>query len=255
MKMNDKRTAFILAAGLGTRLKELTLSKPKALVELNQKPLIEITIDNLISQGFNHFVINIHHFGDEIISYFKKRKYDNIIIEFSDESDLLRDTGGGIKHAAPLLQGGHFLIHNVDIVSNLDLNLFYDTHISDPQSPVATLLVSDRETARYLLFDQENRLVGWINKKTGEVKSPFPEILSQRWEALVERYRPLAFGGMHVVSPGIFPLMEGWGEKFSIIDFYVSIAKDHIVRGYEAPAGTILTDVGKLDQIGYTTKE
>lgn len=249
------RRAFIFAAGLGTRLKPITDTMPKALVPYQGSPLLEQVILKLKREGFSNLVINIHHFAAMIRDFVAERESFGINIEFSDESDLLRDTGGGIKHAAPLLQGGHFLIHNVDIVSNLDLNLFYDRHILDPQSPVATLLVSDRETARYLLFDQENRLVGWINKKTGEVKSPFPEILSQRWEALVERYRPLAFGGMHVVSPGIFPLMEGWGEKFSIIDFYVSIAKDHIVRGYEAPAGTILTDVGKLDQIGYTTKE
>ena len=131
MKTNDKRTAFILAAGLGTRLKELTSDRPKALVELNQKPLLEIVIDNLISQNFNHFVINIHHYGDKILDYFKNKNYDNVTIEISDERDLLLDTGGAILKALPYFKNSKaVLIHNVDIITdeaNKTVTLMNDT--------------------------------------------------------------------------------------------------------------------------------
>ncbi|MBR2298147.1 MAG: NTP transferase domain-containing protein [Bacteroidales bacterium] len=246
------KSAFIFAAGLGTRLKPLTDRMPKALVPYGGTPLLEQTIENLKRQGFDRFVINIHHFAQMIRDFVAQHNSFDTKIEFSDESDLLRDTGGAIKHAAHLLSEGPFLIHNVDIISNLDLNALYNTHLEDRQRPLATLLVSSRETSRYFLFDGDNRLVGWINKSTGQVKSPFEEIAKQSVEQLTEQYRPLAFGGMHVISPEIFPLMAEprWGEKFSVIDFYLWAAKEHLIRGYEAPAGTTLTDVGKLDQIG-----
>ena len=122
MKINNKRTAFILAAGLGSRLKELTSDKPKALVELNGRPLLEIVIENLISQNFNHFVINIHHFGDKIIDYFKTKKYDNINIEISDERELLLDTGGEILKALPYFKDSNaVLLHTIkEITSEIE---------------------------------------------------------------------------------------------------------------------------------------
>ncbi|MBO7320546.1 MAG: NTP transferase domain-containing protein [Bacteroidales bacterium] len=245
------KSAFIFAAGLGTRLKPLTDRMPKALVPYCGTPLLEQTIENLKRQGFDHFVINIHHFAQMIRDFVDQHHSFDTNIEFSDESDLLRDTGGAVKHAAHLLSQGPFLIHNVDIISNLDLDGLYRAHMEDKEKPIATLLVSSRETSRYFLFNDQMRLVGWINKSTGEVKSPFPEIAGQPVEELVKSYRTLAFGGMHVISPDIFPLMEepGWGEKFPIVDFYLASARDHLIRGYEAPAGTVLTDVGKLDQI------
>jgi NDP-sugar pyrophosphorylase family protein len=245
------KSAFIFAAGLGTRLKPLTDRMPKALVPYCGTPLLEQTIENLKRQGFDHFVINIHHFAQMIRDFVAQHHSFDTNIEFSDESDLLRDTGGAVKHAAPLLSQGPFLIHNVDIISNLDLNALYNAHMEDQERPLATLLVSSRETSRYFLFDDRMRLVGWINKSTGEVKSPFPEIAGQPVEKLVREYRPLAFGGMHVISPEIFQLMEEpqRGEKFPIVDFYLAAASEHLIRGYEAPAGTVLTDVGKLDQI------
>jgi NDP-sugar pyrophosphorylase family protein len=245
------KSAFIFAAGLGTRLKPLTDRMPKALVPYCGTPLLEQTIENLKRQGFDHFVINIHHFAQMIRDFVDQHHSFDTNIEFSDESDLLRDTGGAVKHAAHLLSQGPFLIHNVDIISNLDLDRLYRAHMEDEEKPIATLLVSNRETSRYFLFNDRMRLVGWINKSTGEVKSPFPEIAGQPVEELVKRYSTLAFGGMHVISPDIFPLMEepAWGEKFPIVDFYLAAARDHLIRGYEAPAGTVLTDVGKLDQI------
>lgn len=245
------KSAFIFAAGLGTRLKPLTDRMPKALVPYCGTPLLEQTIENLKRQGFDHFVINIHHFAQMIRDFVAQHHSFDTNIEFSDESDLLRDTGGAVKHAAHLLRQGPFLIHNVDIISNLDLDGLYRAHMEDKEKPIATLLVSNRETSRYFLFNDRMRLVGWINKSTSEVKSPYPEIAQQPVEELIKRYRTLAFGGMHVISPDIFPLMEepGWGEKFPIVDFYLAAARDHLIRGYEAPAGTVLTDVGKLDQI------
>ena len=245
------KSAFIFAAGLGTRLKPLTDRMPKALVPYCGTPLLEQTIENLKRQGFDHFVINIHHFAQMIRDFVDQHHSFDTNIEFSDESDLLRDTGGAVKHAAHLLSQGPFLIHNVDIISNLDLDGLYRAHMEDEEKPIATLLVSNRETSRYFLFNDRMRLVGWINKSTSEVKSPYPEIAEQPVEELIKRYRTLAFGGMHVISPDIFPLMEepAWGEKFPIVDFYLAAARDHLIRGYEAPAGTVLTDVGKLDQI------
>ncbi len=245
------KSAFIFAAGLGTRLKPLTDKMPKALVPYCGTPLLEQTIENLKRQGFDHFVINIHHFAQMIRDFVAEHGFFNTNIEFSDESDLLRDTGGAVKHAAHLLSQGPFLIHNVDIISNLDLNALYRAHLEDSGKPLATLLVSSRETSRYFLFNDRMRLVGWINKSTREVKSPYPEIARQSVDELTNGYRTLAFGGMHVISPDIFPLMDGdrWGEKFPIVDFYLAAASEHLIRGYEAPAGTVLTDVGKLDQI------
>ncbi|MBO7248538.1 MAG: NTP transferase domain-containing protein, partial [Bacteroidales bacterium] len=187
------KSAFIFAAGLGTRLKPLTDRMPKALVPYCGTPLLEQTIENLKSQGFDHFVINIHHFAQMIRDFVAEHGFFNTNIEFSDESDLLRDTGGAVKHAAHLLSQGPFLIHNVDIISNLDLNALYNAHMEDQERPLATLLVSSRETSRYFLFNDRMRLVGWINKSTGEVKSPFPEIAGQPVEKLVREYRPLAF--------------------------------------------------------------
>lgn len=246
------KSAFIFAAGLGTRLKPLTDRMPKALVPYRGRPLLEQTIEKLKSEGFDHIVINIHHFAQMIRDYVEEHRSFGTNIEFSDESDLLRDTGGAIKHAAPLLVQGPFLIHNVDIISNLDLGKMYRTHVEDPDRPIATLLVSERETSRYLLFDPQGKLVGWIHRDTGEVKSPHEEIRSHSAEELYRLYTPLAFGGLHVISPEIFPLMEGWGEKFSVIDFYLEAAREHVIKRYIPPIGTTLTDVGKLDQIDFS---
>ena len=165
MKMNEKRTAFILAAGLGTRLKELTSDRPKALVELNQKPLLEIVIDNLISQNFNHFVINIHHYGDKIINYFNTKKYENITIEISDERELLLDTGGAILKALPYFKDSKaVLIHNVDIITDIDFQSVYDNFINSDDA--AWLLTQNRNNKRKIVFDTNDNYVGRMNLET-----------------------------------------------------------------------------------------
>ena len=158
--------ALIFAAGLGTRLKPLTDTMPKALVPVGGKPLLEHVASKLIAAGYDQLVINVHHFADQIRAYVAERGGWGVDVQFSDETDLLRETGGGIRHAAPLLAGDEpFLVHNVDILSNLDLAWFRAQH---REGDLATILVSERETQRYFLFDDEGRLVGWTNIATGE---------------------------------------------------------------------------------------
>ncbi|MCQ2152685.1 MAG: NTP transferase domain-containing protein [Bacteroidales bacterium] len=228
--------AMIFAAGLGTRLKPLTDTMPKALVPVNGEPMLKMVIDRLIAAGYDDIVINIHHFASQIRDYVAANDSFGVRISFSDESDLLRDTGGGIKFAEPLLGTGEpFLVHNVDIDSNLDLGWFREQHRDDA---AATLLVSSRETSRYLLFDDGMRLVGWQNIKTGEIRSPYGNIDP-------DQCTPLAFSGIHYASPSIFPLMQDFPDVFGIIDFYLSICRTHIVRGV-VPDGFKVRDLGKL---------
>ncbi len=242
---------MVFAAGLGTRLKPLTDSIPKALVSYQGRPLLERVLMKLKSSGFTKIVINVHHFPEQIIEFLHSNQDFGMDILFSDEKELLRETGGGVKYAEGVilsqLSGSEydsFLVHNVDIVSDIDLNWFYAQHNSfnGVERPLATLLVSDRETARYFLFDSENRLVGWTNVITGEVRSPYGTIDPNK-------YRKLAFSGMHVISTAIFPLMSDFPEKFSIVDFYLSMADRYIIKGVVQPKGVSIVDVGKLNQI------
>ena len=229
---------LIFAAGLGTRLKPLTDAMPKAMVPVAGKPLIEHLLRKVAAAGFDKAVVNVHHFADQIIDFVSSRDF-GLKIAISDERDALLETGGGIKKAQSLLGTDQpFLAHNVDILSNLDLRQFYQMHRS---RDLATLLVSRRTTSRYLLFDAERRLVGWTNVQTGEVKSPYPNLDVQRCEKL-------AFSGIHTISPAIFPLMEAWQGRFSIIDFYLSVCASQTIRGVEVPHTKIL-DVGKIDAL------
>ena len=160
--MSYDTTAMILAAGLGTRLQALTQNKPKALVELNGKPLMQHCIENLIANGFHHIVINVHHFGEQIIDFIDSHHFD-AEIEVSDERDLLMDTGGGIVKATPFFKDSKaVLVHNVDIISNVNLGEMSQQFLASGDD--AWLLTQDRETNRKLLFDTENQLVGWMNK-------------------------------------------------------------------------------------------
>ena len=152
---------------------------------------------------------------------------------------MLLDTGGGIRKAAHFFSDGEpFLVHNVDILSNLDLTWFRAQH---QHEDLATILVSARETQRYFLFDDEMRLVGWTNIATGEVRSPYAGIDP-------DQCTRLAFSGIHCISPAILPLMRDWPEKFGIVDFYLSICRTHTVRAAVMP-GLELHDVGKLSQL------
>ncbi len=223
---------MILAAGLGTRLKPLTDRMPKALVPVNGRPLLQILAEKLHSIGCNEAVINVHHFADMIEEWCKAHP-TGIDIHFSDERAELLETGGAIRHAQNQLSGGRFLIHNVDILSNADLQTFY----AHGEGRAATLLVSERQTQRYLLFNNEMRLVGWTNEATGQVKSPYPDLD-------VKACKRLAFSGIHQMDPLLFPEMAEWPNRFSVIDFYLSLCDRFPIYGYVQP-GLELLDVGK----------
>lgn len=232
--------AMIFAAGLGSRLKPLTDTTPKALLPIAGKPMLEHVILKLKAAGFDDLVINIHHLGNQIQEFLAARDYFGLNISISDEQDYLLDTGGGIKKAACYLQGDEpFLVHNVDILSNVDLRKLYDTHVQT--QALATLLVSKRNTSRYLLFNREDKLCGWRNHETGEVKSYYPYFDP-------EQHNEYAFGGIHVISPGIFDWMEEWTGKFSIINFYLSICAKTAIQAYPAENLRLL-DIGKPDTL------
>lgn len=227
--------AMIFAAGLGTRLKPLTETMPKALISVGGKPLLQHTIEKLKTAGFNEIIINIHHFGEQIIDFVKSHNYFDIRVEFSDERGKLLDTGGGIKKSSPFFNDNKpFLVHNVDILSNIDLNVLYTFHLSS--NSIATLVCSDRKTSRYLSFDSDNRLRGWSNRKTGEIKSPIPNFDPAQ-------YNDLAFSGIHFLSPSIFNYMQNFTDKFSIIDFYMSICDREKISCYSAQNSKMI-DVG-----------
>ena len=233
--------AMIFAAGLGTRLRPLTDTMPKALVPVCGNPLLFHVITKLKAAGYTELVVNVHHFAGQIREYLATHDF-GLPIHISDETEELLETGGGIAHAKDLLLPTEepFLIHNVDILSNLDIPWFRSQTRPDALS---TLLVSERETSRYLLFDEEMRLMGWTNVKTGEVRSPYPQ------EAL-EGCRKYAFSGIHNISPAIFDAFEkaGFGGRFPIMDFYIQECKNHPIYGV---VGTDLhlIDVGKLDSL------
>ena len=230
--------AMIFAAGLGTRLKPLTDTMPKALVRVGGKPLIEHVVEKLKASGAERIVVNVHHFASQVIDYLQENDNFGVDVRISDESERLLDTGGGIKKARPLfMPDAPILIHNVDILSNVDLDRLYYGH-GDVD---ATLLVSERKTKRYLLFDDEQRLVGWTNLQTGEVRSPYKRLDPARC-------RKWAYSGIQVVAPEMFPLMDTWPSRFSIIDFYLAVCDRIAIRALPV-SGLRLLDVGKQDSL------
>jgi NDP-sugar pyrophosphorylase family protein len=232
--------AMILAAGAGTRLKPMTDKMPKALVPIGGTPMLEHIILKIKAAGFTHLVINIHHFGEQIIDFLASKNNFGLTVDISDERDYLLDTGGGIKQAGRFLEGdAPFLVHNVDIFSNVDLRTMYQRHVHS--NALATLLVNPRPASRQLLFNKEERLCGWRNRETGEIKSPIPDFDPSHCTEY-------AFGGVHVISPEIFRLMERWTGKFSIINFYLSICSVKPVQLY-TEEGIRLMDAGKIETL------
>ncbi len=232
------RQAMVFAAGLGTRLKPLTDTMPKALVRVGGQPLLWHVVLKLKAAGFERIVINVHHFAQQIVDYLDEHDRFGLDIRISDETDRLLDTGGGIKKALPLFDpSSPILIHNVDILSNVSLLPLLDF----PQSPDALLLVSRRQTKRYLLFDDEMILDGWTNIATGEVRSPYPGLDPSGM-------RQLAFSGIHVVWPRVFPLFEQMPDRFGIIDFYLKFCHQCAFIGYEKTELRLM-DVGKADTL------
>jgi mannose-1-phosphate guanylyltransferase len=215
--------AMILAAGLGTRLRPLTDNRPKALVEINGRTLLEVTLSRLRAFGIREVIINVHHFSDMIVDYLKANKNFGMRIEISRE-DVLLDTGGGLKKATWFFLEDSsrleepFILHNVDVISTIDLRRMVQFHTEN--QALATLAVQDRETSRYLLFNEHLQLCG---RRTGP--SPGP---GQRSDQIPEIARPsphlqsLAFSGLHVISPGLLPMLTEEGI-FSIITSYLRL--------------------------------
>jgi len=233
--------AMIFAAGLGTRLKPLTDTMPKALVKVGGKPLIEHVILNLKAAGAEKIVVNVHHFAGQIVDFLTSNNNFGIDIRISDESSMLLETGGGIKRAAPLFSSDKpILIHNVDILSNVDLRKFYESNLDND----ATLLVSGRITKRYLLFDDKMSLKGWTNTSTGEVKMKNGAALFDNGSS----FNKFAFSGIHIFTPRLFPLFADYPDKFGIMDFYLGTGGDVDIKGY-LKNDLQLMDVGKLDTL------
>ncbi|MBQ7222075.1 MAG: NTP transferase domain-containing protein [Bacteroidales bacterium] len=234
---------FILAAGLGTRLKDLTKSNPKALVRIGNETMLEHNVKTLKKYGFDDFVVNVHHFSEKIEGYLAGYGYFGCHIEISEEMPEPLETGGAVKKAAELLGDGLFMVHNVDIFSNLDYTKFAADAARNAleSNCAATVLVSARATERYLVFDENYRLVGWTNVVTGEVKTPYESLD-------LTNCHLLAYSGIQCVSPVVFSLMEGWPDKFSIIDFYLSICKDFTIKAATYPDLKIY-DLGTPEKI------
>ena len=229
--------ALIFAAGLGTRLRPLTNDRPKALVEINGKTLLQITIEKLTHFGFNDIMVNVHHFADLMLETIEQHDGFGANITISDERNELLETGGGLKKAVWFFEDNQpFLVHNVDVVHDLDLKHLYDYHLNN--NALATLAIRKRSTSRYLLFNNNNELRGWQNIKTGEVK------IARRTEGQLWSF---GFSGIHVISPEIFPLLTESG-KFSIINPYLRLAKTRLIQGYNHSDSTWI-DVGKHESL------
>ncbi len=256
---------MILAAGMGTRLKPITDHTPKALVKVGGQPLLDRLILRLREQGYQRFVVNVHHLADQIEQHVKDEDSYGVRVLISDERKELLETGGALKKAAPLFDDDEpILIHNVDILDNVDYNWLRRQHLDDED---AVLLVSRRKTTRYLLFDNAMRLMGWVNIATGELRSPYDWVKNpDEAELDINNYRLtimrgtteivlnlFAFSGIHSFSPRLFPLMERFPDRFPIIDFYLQTCHRTRIYGLNKPDLQLL-DVGKLDSLAEAEK-
>lgn len=224
--------AMLFAAGLGTRLKPWTDEHPKALAMVNGKSLLQRNIEYLQSAGVTEFVVNVHHFADQIVQAVNENQGWGSVVHISDETDQLLDTGGGLVKAAHYFTGDpYFIVMNVDILTDLRLAKMIQHHLD--MNALATLAVTDRMSNRNLLFDEEQSLVGWRQLE------PFSEKIVKSSQFLI----PKAFSGVHVISPSIFDKVRLQG-KFSMIDLYLSLANHFNIVGFDH-TGTRFLDVGK----------
>ena len=232
--------AMIFAAGMGTRLQPFTDNHPKALAQVNGVPLLERTIQYLQSYGINDFVINLHHFGGQILAFLAENDNFGANIEISNESDELLETGGGLLFAKRFLENEKtFLIMNVDILTDLNITNFINIH--ELKGGMVTLAVSDRESTRKLMFNDKMYLKGWKNLITNK-KTVVGGIF---------KLRELAFSGVHCVNSEIFTKITRTG-KFSIMDEYLDLMKEDIIIGYQHTANLI--DVGKPESVAEAEK-
>ena len=229
------KKALIFAAGKGTRLKPFTESHPKALALVNDVPLLERNIKYLQSFGVTEFVINVHHFGEQIVEFLEKNNHFGAKIDISNEKDELLETGGGLLIAQKYLENEeNFLIMNADILTDLNIHelvKFHETHL-----PLATLAVSDRNSSRKLFFNSEMVLKGWMNKNSGETK--MAEFNSD--------FKELAFSGIHCINSSIFDKIKRRG-KFSIMEEYLDLMFDNEILGFQHEARLI--DVGRPESV------
>lgn len=227
--------ALIFAAGKGTRLKPFTDHHPKALAKVNDVPLLERNIRYLQSFGINDFVINVHHFGDQIVDFLKSNDNFNAKIEISDESEELLETGGGLVFAKRFLDHGEdFIIMNADILTEININDLVEYH--KKMKDFATLAVSDRESSRKLLFNDDFVLRGWLNVQTGE----------QRLAEFNKGFKPFAFSGVHCINPVIFDKIKRTG-KFSVMEEYLDLMQTEQIHGFLHDR--ILIDVGRPESV------
>lgn len=216
----NRRTAFILAAGLGTRLKELTSDKPKALVTINNEPLLKVTIESLKKQGFNHFVVNVHHFADQIIDYLKNEDFGDVTIEISDERQQLMDTGGAVLQALPLFEKSEaVLVHNVDVLTDIELKPLYDAFCKSEDG--AWILTQERDNKRRLVFDKYDFFSGRYNMETKEYDGG---------TTLPDECKLLSFSGIHLFKPKYFKFFKV--NPRYIFDLYQKVEKAAKFTGY-----------------------
>lgn len=229
------KKALIFAAGKGTRLKPFTDSHPKALALVNDVPLLERNIKYLQSFGVTEFVINVHHFGEQIVEFLEKNNHFGAKIDISDEKDELLETGGGLLFAQKYLENEeNFLIMNADILTDLNIHelvKFHETHL-----PLATLAVSDRNSSRKLFFNSEMVLKGWMNKNSGETKIA----------EFNNNFKELAFSGIHCINSSIFDKIKRRG-KFSIMEEYLDLMFENNILGFQHEAKLI--DVGRPESV------
>jgi len=229
--------AMILAAGLGTRLKPLTDSTPKALIKIKEHTLLELQIKKLKAEGFDKLIINVHHFANKIKDYLEENNFLDCSIEISDESKKLLDTGGGLKKAAHFFSDDTpFIIYNVDILSNISLKKLMEFHLASKS--IATLAVQKRESSRKFLFDKSNTLCGWMNEKSGE------KIITKDEQS---ELFPYSFSGIQVVDPKIFKYFPD-KDVFSLVEFYLTAAKREKIIGYVHNEDEWI-DLGKIENI------
>ncbi|HET6557411.1 MAG TPA: nucleotidyltransferase family protein [Prolixibacteraceae bacterium] len=230
--------ALIFAAGLGTRLMEHTSNKPKALVQLAGKPLLQHAIERLASHGITDITVNVYHFADQVISFLESHPFPGVQVLISDEREALLDTGGGLKKAASFLSGNEsILLYNVDVISNLDLKMLEEAHLLS--GALVTVVVRQRETSRYMMFDPSMQLAGWKNFSNGETKISRPDTF--------DKALPFAFSGIQIIRPELFTLITEQG-KFPIMDLYLRLAQTEKIQGY-LDHSTIWMDLGKPDQL------
>lgn len=229
--------AMILAAGIGSRLRPLTDSRPKCLLEVQGVTLLEHTIRYLIFHGVDAIIVNVHHLAEQVIAFLHNHDNFGIDIQISDEREGLLDTGGGLLKAGWFFDDGKpFFLTASDVITGLDLGKMYKVHLE--RKPLATLAVKDRPTTRNLLFNHEGRLCGWQNNQTGDT----------RWALRTDNPKAIAFSTIHVIDPRLLELITEKGA-FSMIDVYLRLAAQYPVLEYDH-SDTAWFEFGRIENLG-----